>query len=85
VTARAQHAATLARRCELLELQAQLQRVTLAATFADFEARRSAFWLGALARAATSLWATPRVRWALLATIGQQLVLPLLRRLFSHH
>lgn len=80
----AQHAVALARRVELLELQAQLQRVTLAATFAEFESRRSAFWLGALARAAVGLWSTPRIRWALLATLGQQLVLPLLRRLFRH-
>jgi hypothetical protein len=85
VSERAQQAAALARRCELLELQAHLQRVTLAATLAEFEARRSAFWVGALARAAASLWSTPRIRWALLATVSQQLLWPLLRRLFRHH
>jgi len=81
VSAAARHSEQLARRFELLELQAQLQRVTLAATFSKWEEQRSAFWLGALARLALGLWSTPRVRWVFLAALAQRLLRPLVKRI----
>ena len=68
-----QHAAELVRRRELLELQAHVQRVTLAATLAEWEKKRSLEWLGQLARLGVKVLSTPRMRWLMLATVLRRL------------
>ena len=68
-----QHAAELARRRELLELQAHVQRVTLAATLAEWEKKRSLEGLGQLARLGVKVLSTPRMRWLMLATVLRRL------------
>jgi hypothetical protein len=62
-------AQAIARRRELLELEAHLQRVTLAATLAEWEDRRSLAWLTGAGRIAMRVLATPRVRWFVLAAL----------------
>jgi hypothetical protein len=69
----AKDAQTIARRRELLELEAQLQRVTLAATLAEWEDRRSLAWLAGAGRIGLRLLATPRVRWFVLAAVLRRL------------
>ena len=66
-------AQAIARRLQLLELEAQLQRATLAATLAEWEDRRSLVWLTGAGRIVLRVLATPRVRWMLLAAILRRL------------
>jgi hypothetical protein len=68
-----QYAAELARRRELLELQAHVQRVTLAATLAEWEQKRSLEWVAQLARLGVKVLKTPRMRWLLVATVLRRL------------
>jgi hypothetical protein len=68
-----QRAAELARRRELLELQAHVQRVTLAATLAEWEKKRALEWLGQLARLGVKVFSTPRMRWLMLAAVLRRL------------
>jgi hypothetical protein len=63
---RARH---IARRRELLELEAEVQRAALAATFARLEQRRALSWAAGAGRTALRLLAMPRVRWLLLAAV----------------
>ncbi len=67
---RARH---IARRQELLELEAEVQRAALAATFARLEQRRALSWAAGAARTALRVLAMPRVRWLLLAAIIRRL------------
>ena len=62
-------AQAIERRLQLLELEAQLQRATLAATLAEWEDRRSLVWLTGASRIAMRVLATPRVRWLVLGAI----------------
>ena len=66
-------AQAIERRLQLLELEAQLQRATLAATFAEWQDRRSLVWLTGAGRIALRMFATPRVRWLVLTTILRRL------------
>jgi hypothetical protein len=66
-------AQAIARRRELLELEAHLQRVTLAATLAEWEERRSLAWVAGAGRLAARVLATPRVRWFVLAALLRRL------------
>jgi hypothetical protein len=66
-------AQTIARRRQLLELEAHLQRVTLAATLAEWQDRRSLVWLAGAGRLAVRALATPRIRWFLLAALMRRL------------
>jgi hypothetical protein len=68
-----QYAAELARRRQLLELQAHVQRLTLAATLAEWEQKRSLEWLAQLTRLGVKLMSTPRMRWFMLATLLRRL------------
>jgi hypothetical protein len=71
----AKRAQEVARRLELLELEAELQRLTLAATIAQYENMRLLSWAtGAGRLVARVLAAAPRVRWLLLATLWRKLV-----------
>ncbi len=65
----------IARRLELLELEAELQRVTLAATLEHYEQMRVLAWAGTAGRLAMRVFAaTPRVRWLLLGTLWRRFV-----------
>jgi len=59
----------IARRQELLELEAEVQRAALAATFARWEQRRALGWAAGVGRTLFRVLANPRVRWVLLATV----------------
>ena len=65
----ASRARYLARRQELLELEAEVQRAALAATFARWEQRRALGWAAGAGRTLFKVLATPRVRWVLLAAL----------------
>jgi hypothetical protein len=73
VSARRAH--EIARRLELLELEAELQRLTLAATIAQYEQMRLLSWASGAGRLiARVLAAAPRVRWLLVATLWRKLM-----------
>ena len=63
----------IARRRELLELEAEVQRAALAATFARLEQRRALSWAAGACRTALRVFAMPRVRWLLLAAVLRRL------------
>lgn len=65
-------------RLKLLEVEAQLQRTTLASLLLEFEQRRSLAWLGTAAKVAGSALKAPSMRWMLVST-----ALRVLRR--KHH
>ncbi|MGH8218311.1 MAG: hypothetical protein ACREUT_07070 [Steroidobacteraceae bacterium] len=65
----ADRARYIARRLELLELEAEVQRAALAATFARLEQRRVFSWAAGAGRTALRVLAMPRVRWLLLAAL----------------
>jgi hypothetical protein len=56
-------------RMRLLEVEAALQRVSLAATFEKWEKRKALVWGSALAKWGFRLVAQPRVGWLLATTI----------------
>jgi len=67
----------LARRLELLELEAEVQRLALAATLDEFEQlgeRHPLAWLtGTGYKVLRAIVATPRLRWLLLAAVARRL------------
>lgn len=65
----AHRAALLEERLQLLELEAEAQRVALFATLATLEERRVLAWGSSLATLAARLLAIPRIRWLLLASL----------------
>ena len=69
----AERARHIARRQELLELEADVQRAALAATFARLEQRRALAWATGAGRGALRVLAMPRVRWLLLAALLRRL------------
>ena len=70
---RADRAAQLAQRRRLLELEANLQRATLAATFETWRKRRALAWGTALGAAGVGLLRVPRLRWLLFASVAARL------------
>lgn len=60
-------------RLQLLEMEAALQRASLAATLAKLEKRRALAWGGQAASWGARLLATPRVRWLLAAGLFSRL------------
>jgi len=59
----------LARRRDLLELEADVQRAALAATLARWERRRALGWATGTGRVLFRLLANPRIRWLVLAAV----------------
>ncbi|MFO7275414.1 MAG: hypothetical protein DIU56_000155 [Pseudomonadota bacterium] len=59
----------IAQRRRLLEIEAEMQRIALAATFAAWEERRVTAWAATLGTLALQLLAIPRIRWLLLASV----------------
>jgi hypothetical protein len=70
---RADRAAQLAQRRRLLELEADLQRATLAATFETWRRRRALAWGTAIGSAGVGLLRQPRLRWLLFASLAARL------------
>jgi hypothetical protein len=70
----------LARRQALLELEADLQRATLAASLAQWEQKPLMSWLNVTGRIALRAWSAPRLRWLLLAALWRRLSRGLARR-----
>jgi len=69
----AKRAQEIARRLELLELEAELQRLTLAATLAHYGQLRLLSWASTAGRlAARVLAAAPRMRWMLIAALWRK-------------
>ncbi len=62
-----QRARYIARRQELLELEADVQRAELAATFARWEQRRVLTWVTGTGRLLLRALKSPRVRWLVIA------------------
>ena len=59
----------LARRQELLELEAEVQRASLAATLARWERRRALGWAAGAGRTLLRVLANRRVRWVVLTAL----------------
>ncbi len=59
----------IARRQELLELEAEVQRAELAATFARWEQRRMLAWATGAGQALLRALKSPRVRWLVMAAV----------------
>ncbi len=64
-----QRARYIARRQELLELEADVQRAELAATFARWEQRRALSWATGAGRLVMRALGSPRVRWLIVAAL----------------
>ena len=65
----------LARRQALLELEAEVQRLTLAATLEQYENMRMLSWASGAGRIAMRFFAAaPRMRWLLLGTLWRKLI-----------
>jgi len=60
------------RRLQLLELEAELQRATLAATIAQWEQKRLLNWASGAGRIALRALSSPRIRWLLLAALWRR-------------
>jgi hypothetical protein len=65
----ARRARYIARRQELLELEAEVQRAALAARFARWEQRRALGWAADAGRTVFRVLSNPRIRWLLLAAV----------------
>jgi hypothetical protein len=72
----AKRARHIERRRELLELEAEVQRAALAATFARLEQRRALSWVAGAGRTALRVLAMPRVRWLIIAAVLRRLRRP---------
>ncbi len=59
----------IARRQELLELEAEVQRAALAARFARWEQRRTLGWAADAGRTLLRVLSNRRVRWLLVAVV----------------
>ncbi len=64
-----QRARYIARRQQLLELEADVQRAELAATFARWEQRRMLTWATGAGRVLLRALKSPRVRWLVIAAV----------------
>jgi predicted phage gp36 major capsid-like protein len=56
-------------RLKLLELEASVQRVTLAATFVTWSERRSLVWGAAAAKIGVRLLTMPQLRWLIFGRV----------------
>jgi uncharacterized coiled-coil protein SlyX len=56
-------------RLQLLEMEAAVQRASIAASFAALTERRSLVWGAAAARFGLRLLAVPRVRWLIFGSV----------------
>lgn len=61
--------AVLAQRLKVLEMEAALQRTTLAATLDEWQRRRTMTWVLEAAKVAGGLLGTPTARWVLTALL----------------
>jgi hypothetical protein len=61
--------AIIAQRLQVLEIEAAVQRTTLAATIAEWEERRTLTWVVGAAKIAGGLLAGPTARWLLTALL----------------
>lgn len=61
----AHKARRIEQRQRLLEMEAQLQRATLAATLTQWERNRPLVWLGTMGRLTVRALSVPRIRWML--------------------
>jgi hypothetical protein len=59
----------IAQRLQVLEMEAAIQRTTLAATFAEWEQRRTLTWVIGAAKIAGGLLGTPTAKWLLTALL----------------
>lgn len=59
----------IAQRLQMLEMQAAIQRTTLAATFAEWEQHRTLAWVIGAAKIAGGLLGTPTAKWLLTALV----------------
>jgi len=62
-------ATIIAQRLQMLELEASVQRTTLAATFAQWEQRKTLTWVLEAAKLAGGLVASPTAKWLLTALL----------------
>lgn len=67
-------ATQLERRLELLVLEAEVQRATLAASIGQLEQKRVLAWATGAGRLLFQAFASPRVRWLLMAAIWRRFV-----------
>jgi hypothetical protein len=61
--------AVIAQRLKVLEMEAAVQRTTLAATLAEWEQRRTMTWVMEAAKFAGGILKTPTARWILTALV----------------
>jgi hypothetical protein len=61
--------AVIEQRLQVLEMEAAVQRTTLAATIAEWEERRTLTWVVGAAKIAGGLLAGPTARWLLTALL----------------
>jgi hypothetical protein len=66
------------RRLQILEMEAAVQRTTLAATFAEWERRGTLSWVFGAAKLAGGILATPTVKW-----MATALLMRVIRRRFG--
>lgn len=59
----------LAQKQELLALEAEVQRASLAATFAQWETKRPLAWAGTIGHMVMRAMAVPRIRWMIIASL----------------
>jgi hypothetical protein len=59
----------IAERLAMLEMEAAVQRTTLAATFAQWQERRTLTWVMEGAKVAGSLLASPTAKWVVTAVL----------------
>jgi hypothetical protein len=59
----------IAERLKVLEMEAAVQRMTLAATLAEWEQRRTLTWITEAAKLAGGVLATPTAKWLLTALV----------------
>jgi hypothetical protein len=64
----ARHAAIL-KRAELLELEAEVQRATLAATLKQWEQQKTLAYATSLGSVAMTLLKVPQIRWLVMANV----------------
>jgi hypothetical protein len=59
----------IAQRLQVLEMEAAIQRTTLAATFAEWDQRRTLTWVIGAAKVAGGLLGSPTAKWLLTALV----------------
>ncbi|HTY93754.1 MAG TPA: hypothetical protein VMC02_07700 [Steroidobacteraceae bacterium] len=62
-------AAVIARRLQVLEIEAAIQRTTLAATLTEWQQRRVLTWVTEAAKVAGGMLSTPTAKWLLTALV----------------